>query len=95
VARVEIGGSYRLTTAFILGHALRAATGFELEIATSWATDDRPPRGRYLSSVADPRFGHADERLLAHRDWRWDHAINPHYRCATQVPSDMAISTGG
>ena len=45
MARVEIGGSYRLTTAFILGHALRAATGFELEIATSggtWATDDRP-----------------------------------------------------
>lgn len=45
VARLAIGGSYRLTTAFAVGKALRAASGFELEIDTrsgSWSTDDRP-----------------------------------------------------
>lgn len=45
VTRLAIGGSYRLTTAFALGKALRAASGFELEIETRsgiWSTDDRP-----------------------------------------------------
>jgi hypothetical protein len=45
VTRLAIGGSYRLTTAFALGKALRAASGFELEIETRsgvWLTDDRP-----------------------------------------------------
>lgn len=45
VTRLTIGGSYRLTTAFALGKALRAASGFELEIETRsgvWSTDDRP-----------------------------------------------------
>lgn len=45
VTRLAVGGSYRLTTAFALGKALRAASGFELEIETRsgvWSTDDRP-----------------------------------------------------
>ncbi|MDY6867660.1 MAG: SAVED domain-containing protein [Chloroflexota bacterium] len=44
ISRIALGGSYRLTTAFILGWAFRSATGFELEIPTrdgAWATDDR------------------------------------------------------
>jgi hypothetical protein len=47
-SRIRIGGSYRLTTAMLLGFALRAANGFELEILTrsgAWATDDRPAPG--------------------------------------------------
>lgn len=45
VARIALSGSYRLTTAFLLGHAFRSATGFEIEIPTRagvWVTDDRP-----------------------------------------------------
>ncbi|MBR0944928.1 hypothetical protein ABIF66_000554 [Bradyrhizobium japonicum] len=45
IARVKVGGSYRLTTAIALGFSFRAATGFELEVPTrsgSWVTDDRP-----------------------------------------------------
>ncbi|MBS0234172.1 MAG: SAVED domain-containing protein [Proteobacteria bacterium] len=45
VTRLAIGGSYRLTTAFSLGKAFRAASGFELEIEARsgiWLTDDRP-----------------------------------------------------
>ncbi|WP_245436530.1 SAVED domain-containing protein [Mesorhizobium tamadayense] len=45
INRVALTGSYRLTTAMIIGWSLRSATGFELEVPTrdgSWATDDRP-----------------------------------------------------
>lgn len=45
IHRVALTGSYRLTTAIIIGWSLRSALGFELEIPTrdgSWATDDRP-----------------------------------------------------
>jgi hypothetical protein len=45
VSPVALGGSYRLSTAMTLGWALRAASGFELEIPTRdgpWLTDDRP-----------------------------------------------------
>lgn len=45
IARITLSGSYRLTTAFLVGHAFRSANGFELEIPTRdglWATDDRP-----------------------------------------------------
>lgn len=55
VARIAIGGSYRLTTAFALGKALRAASGFELEIETRsgiWSTDNRPlPEETYPAFV--------------------------------------------
>jgi hypothetical protein len=47
--RLRLTGSYRISTAFGVGWAFRAATGFELEIATrdgNWVTDDRPdPQG--------------------------------------------------
>ena len=45
INRVTVAGSYRLSTAMVLGWAFRAATGFELELPTrdgAWATDDRP-----------------------------------------------------
>jgi hypothetical protein len=45
VGRVALSGSYRLTTAMVVGWSLRSAIGFELEIPTKeapWATDDRP-----------------------------------------------------
>ena len=44
-SRLRITGSYRISTAFALGWSFRAATGFELDVATrggDWATDDRP-----------------------------------------------------
>lgn len=43
VARVTLGGSYRLSTAFSVGWAFRAAVGFEIDIPTRggfWATDE-------------------------------------------------------
>jgi len=45
VSRVALGGSYRLTTAMVLGWSLRSAIGLELEIPTRenpWLTDDHP-----------------------------------------------------
>jgi hypothetical protein len=45
LSRIALSGSYRLTTAFLLGWSFRSAIGFELEIPTRdglWATDDRP-----------------------------------------------------
>ena len=44
-SRVQLSGSYRVSTAFALGWSFRAASGFELEIPTregAWSTDDRP-----------------------------------------------------
>ena len=52
VSRVALGGSFRLTTGFVIGWSFRAATGFELEIPTRpnpWNTDDRP-----LAEDAEP-----------------------------------------
>lgn len=43
--RVELKGSYRLSTAFSLGWSLRSASGFEIDISTKdgiWSTDDHP-----------------------------------------------------
>ncbi len=51
ISRIEMRGSYRLTTAMTIGWALRSAMGFELEITTRdgrWATDDRPGHGDAL-----------------------------------------------
>lgn len=45
MSRIALAGSYRLSTAFAIGWALRSATGFELEIQTragAWVTDHRP-----------------------------------------------------
>lgn len=47
-ARIGLSGSYRLTTAFLLGWAFRSAIGFEIDIPTKgpiWATDAHPPTG--------------------------------------------------
>lgn len=47
-ARVQLSGSYRISTAFALGWSFRAASGFELEIPTrdgAWPTDVRPDEG--------------------------------------------------
>ena len=48
ISRVSLGGSFRITTAMVLGWSLRSATGFELEVPTragAWSTDDRPGPG--------------------------------------------------
>ena len=48
IARIELRGSYRLTTAFALGWSFRSAIGFEVDIPTRdgfWPTDDRPVEG--------------------------------------------------
>ena len=68
VTRLAIGGSYRLTTAFALGKALRAASGFELEIETRsgiWSTDDRPlPDETYPAFVTSEPACLAGDRLV-------------------------------
>lgn len=46
--RIAIGGQFRLSTGFAVGHAFRAAVGFEIDIPTRehmWATDGRPAPG--------------------------------------------------
>ena len=48
ISRVALGGSYRLTTALVLGWSFRSAVGFELEVPTRegvWPTDSRPVPG--------------------------------------------------
>jgi hypothetical protein len=60
ITRLAVGGSYRLTTAFALGKALRSASGFEFEIETRsgiWSTDDRPRPDDKLSRVRHQRTG--------------------------------------
>ena len=51
ISRVRVLGSYRLSTAVVVGASLRSAVGFELDIATrggDWSTDDRPGDGDAL-----------------------------------------------
>ncbi len=68
VTRLAIGGSYRLTTAFALGKALRAASGFELEIETRsgiWSTVDWPrPDETYSAFVIREAESLARDRLV-------------------------------
>ena len=48
VSRVALSGSYRLTTALVVGWSLRSAPAFELDVPTregTWRTDDRPRTG--------------------------------------------------
>jgi hypothetical protein len=70
VSRVAFGGSYRLTSAFVLGWSLRSAVGFELEIPTregSWQTDDRPrpadPTPAW--SIAEPAALHNGQLVVS------------------------------
>jgi hypothetical protein len=68
VGRLALGGSYRLTTAIALGKALRAASGFELEIETRsgiWSTDDRPrPDETYPAFVINEPASLGGDRLV-------------------------------
>lgn len=48
IARIELSGSFRLSTGFALGWAFRSATGLEIDIPTKsgpWATDVHPAAG--------------------------------------------------
>lgn len=52
LSRAAILGTYRLTTAFVIGNSLRSANGFELDVHTKdgvWSTDNRPPRAHCAS----------------------------------------------
>ena len=69
VSRVGLGGSYRLTTALLLGWSLRSAIGFELEIPTRdglWATDDRPQSDQPSPSwrVTEPQALYGDRLVV-------------------------------
>jgi hypothetical protein len=69
VSRVALSGSYRLTTAMVLGWSFRAAIGFELEIPTrdgAWATDDRPsPDMRQTWRISAPMALHGDQLIVS------------------------------
>lgn len=69
VSRVALSGSYRLTTALVLGWTFRAAVGFELEIPTRdgvWATDDRPPPNlRPIWRISEPKDYHSDLLIVS------------------------------
>ncbi len=69
VSRVALSGSYRLTTAMVLGWSFRAAIGFELEIPTrdgAWATDDRPsPDLRQTWQISEPMALHGDQLIVS------------------------------
>lgn len=67
VNRVGVGGSYRLTTAVLLGAALRSAIGFDLEIETrdgAWATDDRPSGDEGLVWAVSEATQLVDDQLI-------------------------------
>lgn len=70
VSRVALSGSYRLTTAIVLGWSLRAAIGFELEIPTregAWATDDRPSMSDTALTwqIDEPTALHGDQLVIS------------------------------
>lgn len=70
VPRIALSGSYRLTTAIVLGWSLRAAIGFELEIPTregAWATDDRPSSGDPAPAwqITEPTTLHGDQLVIS------------------------------
>jgi hypothetical protein len=68
VSRVALGGSYRITTALLLGHAFRSASGFELEIPTregAWATDDRAAEEANDWSILQPTELDADALVVS------------------------------
>jgi hypothetical protein len=58
--RLELSGSYRISTAFALGWAFRSATGFELDVPTKaghWGTDNHPnaPSGPVPWQIRPPK----------------------------------------
>jgi hypothetical protein len=68
--RIALGGSYRLSTAIVLGWSLRAAIGFDLEIPTRegpWATDDRPSTSESAPrwQIAEPTALHGDQLVVS------------------------------
>ena len=68
--RIALSGSYRLTTAIVLGWSLRAAIGFELEIPTRegpWATDDRPSTSDSMPTwrIVEPTALHGEQLVVA------------------------------
>lgn len=68
IGRVSLSGSYRLTTAFLLGWSFRSATGFDIEIETRgsiWATDEYPLAGAsYPAWDISPTNELVDGRLI-------------------------------
>lgn len=87
-SRVQLSGSYRLSTGMAVGWALRSALGLELEIQTRedvWSTDDRPTGSEQPAwNVAPSRALH-DGRLLV--------AIGVIRNPATQIAEAMAVPT--
>ena len=69
VSRILLSGSYRLTTAFLLGRAFRAVHGFDLDIVTregpTWATDDRAKEEDERWDIAVPRAHDRDDLLVS------------------------------
>ena len=69
ISRVGLGGSYRLTTAMVLGCSFRSAVGFELEVPTregAWSTDSRPDPGDPLPgwTMTPPAGLHEDQLVV-------------------------------
>jgi hypothetical protein len=70
ISRIALGGSYRLTTGFAIGHAFRSAIGFEIEIPTrsgAWPTDERAVLGHDYPSwtVVDAEALDRDRLVVA------------------------------
>jgi hypothetical protein len=67
---ITLSGSYRLTTALVIGWSLRAAIGFELEIPTregAWATNDRPSSSDPAPAwhITEPTALHGDQLVIS------------------------------
>ena len=65
--RVALSGSYRLTTAFVVGWTFRSAKGFDLDVETRagmWATDAYPSPDIVLPWEINGPLGLVDERLV-------------------------------
>ena len=70
VSRVALSGSYRLTTALVVGWSLRSAPAFELDVPTregTWRTDDRPRTGESAPEwqIEDPESLHRDQLVVS------------------------------
>ncbi len=69
IRRVSIQGSFRITTALVLGSSLRAAHGFDLEIPTregSWMTDDHADANQPTDwSILLPESLDADDLVVS------------------------------
>lgn len=66
-SRIRLGGSYRLTTAFLAGRNFRSAIGFEIDIPTKsgeWSTDQHSPPGAKLPWIVQSPSALIDNRLV-------------------------------